>query len=122
MGASCVGRNNDAEARQYFGRALSDFGEVKDLTGVLNALLALACLDASRQPARAAQLLAFEAAQREKSGLALLSDWFEPRRTSVETVHSALSEAELHAATVRGHSLTIEEAVKLAKETVCESG
>jgi hypothetical protein len=114
--------NNCVEAGQYFRRALSDFGEEKDLTGVLNALLALACLDASRQPLRAAALLTYEAAQREKTGLSLPADWYEPRQKAIEIVHSALSEADLQAATVRGHSLIIEEAVKLAKEAPCEAG
>lgn len=114
--------NNFVEASHYFGRALSDFGEVKELTGVLNALLALACLDASRQPTRAAMLLAFEAAQRAKSGLSLPSDWHEPRLQSVDALRSTLSEADLHAATMQGHSLTTEEAVKLAKEAVGQEG
>jgi tetratricopeptide (TPR) repeat protein len=110
------------KAFQYFGRALSDFGEEKELAGVLNALLAIACLDASRQPQRAAALLAFEAAQREKTDLSLASDWHAPRLQSVDALRSTLSEVDLQQAAVRAHSLTTEEAVKLAKEAAVEAG
>ncbi|HEX8234482.1 MAG TPA: BTAD domain-containing putative transcriptional regulator [Abditibacteriaceae bacterium] len=114
--------NRPSEAARFFGRALSGFGEVNDLTGLLNAMLALACLDASRQPPRAAALLSFEEMQRQKSGLALPSDWYEPRQQTVETLRSALSEADLQAATERGHLLTLEEAVNLAREAAHEAG
>jgi hypothetical protein len=89
----------------------------QELTGVLNALLALACLDAPRQPSRSAALLAFEAAQREKSGLSLPLDWYEPRQQAVEKLRSTLGEAEFQVTSQRGNSLTLEEAVEQASET-----
>jgi hypothetical protein len=106
--------NRLAEARQYFERALSGSDEVKELTGVLHAVLALACLDAPRQPSRAATLLGFEEARRVKSGLSLPSDWHAPRQRTLEVLRAALSEADLQSMISRGASLTLEEAVELA--------
>ncbi|HEX8235214.1 MAG TPA: BTAD domain-containing putative transcriptional regulator [Abditibacteriaceae bacterium] len=115
-GRLACAENRSDEAGQFFCRALNGFGEVKDLTGVLNALLALACLDAPQQPSRAVALLAFEAAQREKSGLALPDDWLVPRQQSIETVRAALSEADFQATILRGNSLKLEQAVELAAQ------